>query len=142
MDITTVFGTVVPGSSPGGSTERTIVSEVLPSTPGRCAARTRRCCEHSPEGESATCTDPVRIESVIAFLAGAHLNTKEAAYAASFVFTLSVRIGRIELPTRPWQGRVLPLNHIRFGRHHSILPVLFSTVLQKIGLRHSVQNRG
>lgn len=25
----------------------------------------------------------------------------------------SVRIGRIELPPRPWQGRVLPLNNIR-----------------------------
>ena len=24
-----------------------------------------------------------------------------------------VRIGRIELPSRPWQGRILPLNHIR-----------------------------
>ena len=23
------------------------------------------------------------------------------------------RIGRIELPLRPWQGRVLPLNYIR-----------------------------
>ena len=24
-----------------------------------------------------------------------------------------VRVGRIELPTQPWQGRVLPLNHTR-----------------------------
>ena len=24
-----------------------------------------------------------------------------------------VRAGRIELPSRPWQGRVLPLNHAR-----------------------------
>lgn len=24
-----------------------------------------------------------------------------------------VRVGRIELPSRPWQGRVLPLNHAR-----------------------------
>ena len=24
-----------------------------------------------------------------------------------------VRVGRIELPSRPWQGRVLPLNHTR-----------------------------
>ena len=32
------------------------------------------------------------------------------------VKTLDVRIGRIELPSHPWQGRVLPLNHIRsFG---------------------------
>lgn len=30
-------------------------------------------------------------------------------------FCSFVRIGRIELPTRPWQGRVLPLNHIRVG---------------------------
>ena len=26
---------------------------------------------------------------------------------------LFVRAGRIELPSRPWQGRVLPLNHAR-----------------------------
>lgn len=26
---------------------------------------------------------------------------------------LSVRAGRIELPSRPWQGRILPLNHAR-----------------------------
>ena len=25
----------------------------------------------------------------------------------------SVRVGRIELPSHPWQGRVLPLNHTR-----------------------------
>jgi hypothetical protein len=25
----------------------------------------------------------------------------------------SVRAGRIELPSRPWQGRILPLNHAR-----------------------------
>ncbi len=24
-----------------------------------------------------------------------------------------VRVGRIELPSRPWQGRILPLNHTR-----------------------------
>jgi hypothetical protein len=24
-----------------------------------------------------------------------------------------VRVGRIGLPSRPWQGRVLPLNHAR-----------------------------
>ena len=24
-----------------------------------------------------------------------------------------VRAGRLELPSRPWQGRVLPLNHAR-----------------------------
>ncbi len=24
-----------------------------------------------------------------------------------------VRAGRIELPTRPWQGRIIPLNHAR-----------------------------
>ncbi len=24
-----------------------------------------------------------------------------------------VRVGRIELPSHPWQGRVLPLNHTR-----------------------------
>ncbi len=35
-------------------------------------------------------------------------------------FCSTVRIGRIGLPPRPWQGRVLPLNHIRFARHHSI----------------------
>ena len=28
-------------------------------------------------------------------------------------FSFSVRVGRIELPSRPWQGRVLPLNHTR-----------------------------
>ena len=24
-----------------------------------------------------------------------------------------MRVGRIELPSRPWQGRILPLNHTR-----------------------------
>lgn len=27
----------------------------------------------------------------------------------------SVRVGRIELPSHPWQGRVLPLNHTRLN---------------------------
>lgn len=27
-----------------------------------------------------------------------------------------VRVGRIELPPQPWEGRVLPLNHTRFFR--------------------------
>ena len=26
---------------------------------------------------------------------------------------MPVRVGRIELPSRPWQGRILPLNHTR-----------------------------
>ena len=29
------------------------------------------------------------------------------------VFLVAVRPGRIELPNRPWQGRVIPLNHGR-----------------------------
>ena len=29
------------------------------------------------------------------------------------VFSLAVRAGRIELPSQPWQGRILPLNHAR-----------------------------
>jgi hypothetical protein len=29
---------------------------------------------------------------------------------------LYVRVGRIELPSHPWQGRVLPLNHTRLSR--------------------------
>ena len=33
---------------------------------------------------------------------------------------MSVRAGRIGLPSRPWQGRVLPLNHARFGAHPTI----------------------
>ncbi len=28
-------------------------------------------------------------------------------------FFYFVRVGRIELPSRPWQGRILPLNHTR-----------------------------
>jgi hypothetical protein len=32
---------------------------------------------------------------------------------SSKTLRLFVRIGRIELPSHPWQGRVLPLNHIR-----------------------------
>ena len=31
--------------------------------------------------------------------------------------SLKVRAGRIELPSRPWQGRVLPLNHARKSNH-------------------------
>ena len=27
--------------------------------------------------------------------------------------TMPMRVGRIELPSHPWQGRVLPLNHTR-----------------------------
>ena len=30
-----------------------------------------------------------------------------------YIATNLVRAGRIELPSRPWQGRVLPLNHAR-----------------------------
>lgn len=41
-------------------------------------------------------------------------------------FFVSVRIGRIELPIRPWQGRVLPLNHIRYAGHYSIRALPFS----------------
>jgi hypothetical protein len=29
-------------------------------------------------------------------------------------FFLYVRVGRIELPNRAWQARVIPLNHTRF----------------------------
>ncbi len=32
----------------------------------------------------------------------------------SVSFCIFVRVGRIELPSHPWQGRVLPLNHTRF----------------------------
>ena len=28
-------------------------------------------------------------------------------------YLCNVRVGRIELPSRPWQGRILPLNHTR-----------------------------
>ena len=28
-------------------------------------------------------------------------------------YKFGVRVGRIELPSHPWQGRVLPLNHTR-----------------------------
>ena len=52
--------------------------------------------------------------------------------------SLAVRIGRIGLPPRPWQGRVLPLNHIRIlstalyrlARHHSICLGTQSSVSQ------------
>lgn len=37
------------------------------------------------------------------------LPAKSVARKARFV----VRVGRIELPSRPWQGRILPLNHTR-----------------------------
>ena len=33
-----------------------------------------------------------------------------------------VRVGRIELPSHPWQGRVLPLNHTRNVRPAGIEP--------------------
>lgn len=36
-------------------------------------------------------------------------------------FVFYVRAGRIELPTHPWQGCILPLNHARNICHHSIL---------------------
>ena len=42
-----------------------------------------------------------------------------------------VRVARIELASRPWQGRVLPLNHTRiyatFGCTHQILKQLPNT---------------
>lgn len=36
----------------------------------------------------------------------------------------SVRAGRIELPTRPWQGRIIPLNHARDPAHIRTLCVI------------------
>lgn len=33
---------------------------------------------------------------------------------------ISVRVRRIELRSRPWQGRVLPLNHVRSPRHDTM----------------------
>lgn len=51
MDIITVFGTVVPGSSPGGSTNSKtglgpVFELVLPSALGECTSRTRKPCEN------------------------------------------------------------------------------------------------
>jgi hypothetical protein len=49
---------------------------------------------------------------------------------------VEVRVGRIELPPRPWQGRVLPLNDTRLFRtillsntslHRFPLPSILST---------------
>lgn len=34
-------------------------------------------------------------------------------YPQLYNINVFVRIGRIELPSHPWQGRILPLNHIR-----------------------------
>lgn len=48
-----------------------------------------------------------------------------------------VRIGRIELPTRPWQGRVLPLNHIRLRYIFSHSPSFFNTLPQRQTIRTS-----
>ena len=56
--------------------------------------------------------------------------TLERPALSSTIFVkLFVRIGRIELPTRPWQGRVLPLNHIRFRQKHSTSAHYFSRTL-------------
>ena len=38
-----------------------------------------------------------------------------------------MRVGRIELPSRPWQGRILPLNHTRSARHGSMSPACFTS---------------
>jgi hypothetical protein len=60
----------------------------------------------------------------------------------------NVRVGRIELPSRPWQGRILPLNHTRISlfnrasiRHftfyfHRVLPEGFEppTTVPKTGM--------
>ncbi len=54
---------------------------------------------------------------------------KRQPIGLSFAFSYLVRIGRIELPTRPWQGRVLPLNHIRYEGHHSTGSAVRSSVL-------------
>jgi hypothetical protein len=40
------------------------------------------------------------------------INTDRIEQKWLFVY-LYVRIGRIELPSYPWQGHVLPLNHTR-----------------------------
>ena len=38
-----------------------------------------------------------------------------------------MRAGRIELPSRPWQGRVLPINHARnVSENYSSRTLLFS----------------
>jgi hypothetical protein len=41
----------------------------------------------------------------------------EVGFAA---FVLIVRVGRIGLPSHPWQGRVLPLNHTRNVVHYKL----------------------
>jgi hypothetical protein len=68
MDITTVFGTVVPGSNPGGGT-KVRSSFVPPSTLWAGAARIRRPCEHFliPRRKSTRCTVHVMKESWRAF---------------------------------------------------------------------------
>lgn len=42
-----------------------------------------------------------------------HKQKAEAEVSPASAFCFVVRVGRIELPSHPWQGRVLPLNHTR-----------------------------
>lgn len=42
-----------------------------------------------------------------------HLNVLNDYNILLFTYKLVVRAGRIELPSRPWQGRILPLNYAR-----------------------------
>ena len=39
-----------------------------------------------------------------------------------------VRPGRIELPSHPWQGRVLPLNHDRI--HNNLAQIFYKNKIQ------------
>ncbi len=85
MDITTVFGTVSGGSNPSESTHQ---------------KQTRSHCTPMRAFLFVT-MDVKRTPGIRLVLIHQNRNT------------LVVRVGRIELPTRPWQGRILPLNHTR-----------------------------
>lgn len=116
MDITTVFGTVIGGSNPSGSTKvrgTFVLGAARRREPGSAKFSAENYRDHK-ENEGCVLslnTNQVREEGK-AFPALRHSNTKDP-YRGLSCCSFLVRVGRIELPSAPWQGAVLPLNHTR-----------------------------
>ena len=48
-----------------------------------------------------------------------------------FVSSHNERASRIELPTRPWEGRILPVNYARIGSFKWLLQLKYSINYQR-----------
>ena len=116
MDIITDFGSVVPGSSPGGSTNNKNRHYA-----GFCCLCGQREFVTSRSLSVALATPPRRQALAnarlvyrlrLSILSG-YYKRQRPEKLSLFGPAVLVRPERIELSTNPWQGLVIPLNHGR-----------------------------